>query len=126
MRCKNWKDDCSHMKDKSLRKMEYALGDNMMNCLALIDADNKAHAPEYCMPNQVKHIIERLKYFKENGLSMKDYKLPVDGNDVMKCLDIPPCFEVRECLNWLLKFAFNNPKITREELLKQIKQFKNV
>lgn len=130
MRCKNWKDDCSKMKDKSLRKMEYELGNNLYKCLRIIDADNKAHAEEYCMPNQVSHIVERLKYFKENGLSMKNYKLPVDGNDVMECLNIQPCSEVKKCLDWLLKFAFNNPKITREELIKKItieypKTFKN-
>lgn len=120
MRCKNWKDDCHNMKDKSLRKMEYELGNNLYKCLRLIDADNKAHAEEYCMPNQVSHIVERLQYFKENGLTMKNYKLPVDGNDVMECLNIQPCSEVKKCLEWLLKFAFNNPKITREELIKKI------
>ena len=130
MRCKNWKDDCSKMKDKSLRKMEYELGNNLYKCLRIIDADNKAHAEKYCMPNQVSHIVERLKYFKENGLSMKNYKLPVDGNDVMKYLGIPPCNEVKKCLDWLLKFAFVNPKITRDELIRKItieypKTFKN-
>ena len=120
MRCKNWKDDCSKMKDKSRRKMEYELGNNLYKCLRIIDADNKAHAEKYCMPNQVSHIVERLKYFKENGLSMKNYKLPVDGNDVMKYLGIPPSNEVKKCLDWLLKFAFNNPKITRDELIKKI------
>ena len=124
MRTKNWGNYCNHMKDKTLRKMQYELGDNMMKCLELIDADNKAHAPEYCMPNQVENIVKRLKQFKEEGTSMENYKLPVNGNDVMETLRIEPCAKVKECLNWLLKFAFNNPKISREELLKQIKQFK--
>ena len=31
---------------------------------------------------------------------------------------------VKECLDWLMKFAFVNPKITKEELLNKIKQFK--
>lgn len=126
MRTKNWGDNCNHMKDKTLRKMQYELGDNMMKCLELIDADNKAHAIEYCMPNQVRNIIKRLEQFKEEGIGMENYKLPVNGNDVMKTLKIEPCAQVKECLNWLLKFAFNNPKITREELLKNIKQFKNM
>ena len=123
MRTKNWGNDCNHMKDKTLRKMQYELGDNMTKCLELIDADNKAHAPEYCMPNQVENIVKRLKQFKEEGTSMENYKLLVNGNDVMKVLGIEPCARVKECLNWLLKFAFNNPKISREELLKKIKQY---
>lgn len=124
MRTKNFGDDCSHMKDKTLRKMQYELGDNMMKCLELIDADNKAHAPEYCMPNQVENILKRLEQLREEGMSMENYKLPVNGDDVMEVLGIEPCAKVKECLNWLLKFVFNNPKISREELLRNIKQFK--
>lgn len=123
MRTKNFGNDCSHMKDKTLRKMQYELGDDMMKCLELIDADNKAHAPEYCMPNQVENIKKRLEKFKEDGTSMENYKLPVNGNDVMEALGIEPCAKVKECLDWLMKFAFNNPKISREELLTKIKQY---
>lgn len=123
MRTKNWGNDCNHMKDKTLRKMQYELGDNMMKCLELLDADNKAHTPEYCMPNQVENIKKRLEKFKEDGTSMENYKLPVNGNDVMEVLGIEPCAKVKECLDWLMKFAFNNPKISREELLKKIKQY---
>lgn len=112
------------LKDKTLRKMEYELGDNFYNCLLLIDADNCSHEEEYCMPHQIGNIIDRWLYLQRNGLSMKGYKLPVDGNDVMEVLHIEPSAKVKECLNWLMKFAFNNPKISREELLKQIKQFK--
>ena len=124
MRTKNFGDNCTHMKDKTLRKMQYELGDNMMKCLELIDADNKAHAPEYCMPNQVENIKKRLEKFKEDGTSMENYKSPVNGNDVMEVLGIEPCAKVKECLDWLMKFAFVNPKITKEELLNNIKQFK--
>ena len=123
MRTKNWGNDCNHMKDKTLRKMQYELGDNMMKCLELIDADNKAHASEYCMPNQVENIFKRLEQLRKEGISMENYKLPVNGNDVMEVLGIEPCAKVKECLDWLMKFAFVNPKITKEELLKKIKQF---
>ena len=126
MRTKNWGDNCSHMKDKTLRKMQYELGDNMVKCLELIDADNKSHAAEYCMPNQVENIKKRLDKFREDGTSMENYKLPVNGNDVMEVLGIEPCAKVKECLDWLMKFVFVNPKITKEELLKNIKQFKNI
>lgn len=124
MRCKNIGNFCEKLKDKTLRKMQYELGDNMMKCLELIDADNKAHAPEYCMPNQVENIKKRLDKFNEDGTSTENYKLPVNGNDVMEVLGIEPCAKVKECLDWLMKFAFVNPKITKEELLNKIKQFK--
>lgn len=124
MRLKNTGKLGEKLKDKTLRKMEYELGDNFYNCLLLIDADNRSHEEQYCMPHQIGNIIDRWLYLQKNGLSMKGYKLPVDGNDVMEVLHIEPSAKVKECLNWLMKFAFNNPKISREELLKQIKQFK--
>ena len=124
MRTKAWTDNCSHMKDKSLRKMWYELGNDMDICLNLIHADNVSHASDHCMPNQVHLIKKRLQELKDNGEDMVAYKLPVDGNDVMEVLGIPPGSEIKECMKWLMKMAFNNPNISREMMLKQIKQFK--
>ena len=127
MRTKNWNDDCNTMKMRSLRKMWYELGDNMDLCLDLIHADNMAHVAEYCLPNQIPFVKKQIEKMKTDGINMSTYKLPIDGNDVMKELNIPPCKEVKECLNWLMKFVYTNPTVSREFLLKQIKQFnKNV
>lgn len=124
MRTKAWKDDCSHMRLKSLRKMWYELGSDMDLCLELVHADNMSHAPEYCMPNQVGNIRERIKEMKEEGIDMAEYSLPVNGKDVMDVLMISPCEEVRKCLDWLLKFAFADPKTERRQFLYLIKKFR--
>lgn len=125
MRTKQFGDDLSSMKTKSLLKLEYELGkDNFDNCLDLIDADNLSHGKGYCLPNQVKNIRKKVKELEEQGISMFSYRLPIDGNDVMRELGIPPSSKVRDCLKWAMKFAYNEPNITREKLLKQIKQFK--
>ena len=125
MRTKQFGDDLSTMKTKTLLKLEYELGkDNFNDCLDLIDADNLSHGKEYCMPNQVKHIREKVIELEKQGISMFDYHLPINGNDVMETLGIPPSSEVKDCLKWAMKFAYNNPNITREKLLKQIKQWK--
>lgn len=124
MLAKQYRDE-ANIKRKSLMKLEYRLGDKFEQCMKLIHADNVSHAKEYCMPNQVVNIKNLVEEYKEQGYDMFNYKLPVNGDDVIKVLSIPPGKEVKECLNWLLKFAFNNPQITREELLKNIKQFKN-
>lgn len=126
MRTKQFGDDLETMNTKSLLKLEYELGkDNFDGCLDLIDADNLSHGKEYCMPNQVKHIREKVNELEKQGISMFDYHLPINGNDVMETLGIPPSSEVKDCLKWAMKFAYNNPNITREKLLKQIKQFNN-
>lgn len=125
MRTKSFSDDLSNMKVKSLLKLEYEWGeDNFNDCLDLIDADNLSHGKDYCMPNQVKHIREKVIELEKQGISMFDYHLPINGNDVMETLGIPPSSEVKDCLKWVMKFAYNNPNITREKLLKQIKQWK--
>ena len=123
MRTKNWSDDCGTMKMRSLRKMWYELGDNMDLCLDLIHADNMAHVSEYCLPNQIPFVKKQIKEMKDNGIDMTTYKLPVDGNDVMEVLNIPPCKEVKECLKWLMKLVYTKPDISRDILLKNIKQF---
>jgi putative nucleotidyltransferase with HDIG domain len=126
MRTKNWGDNCSHMKDKSLRKFQYECGNHTKYAmlLLLIDADNKAHAPEYCLNNQCRLIDDRTAEMFEEKTDMFGYRLPIDGNDVMVIKGLKPGREVKECLDYALKLAFNNPKIDKETLLKHIKGYK--
>ena len=124
MRTKQWDDDCSHMKDKSLRKFQYECGDKYYGMLlSLIDADNKAHAPEHCLPNQARNIDDRSADMIWDDTDMRRYKLPIDGNDVMMVKGLKPGREVKECLDYALKIAFNNPKLSKEEFLKLIKSY---
>ncbi len=37
---------------------------------------------------------------------------------------IGPCRDVKDCLEYAMKLAYNNPKITRTELLKHVKGYK--
>lgn len=122
MLVKNWEDDLSHMKEKKLHKLEYLLGDNFYKCLDLIDADNKSHGKEYCLPNQVDRILKIEKTMQEEGKSLIGYKLPVNGNDVMEAFNIQPSKDVDKCLKWLMTLVYNKPKITREELLNNLKK----
>lgn len=122
MLVKNWKDDLSHMKEKKLHKLEYRLGDNFYKCLDLIDADNKSHGKEYCLPSQVDRILEIEKVMQECGNSLINYKLPISGNDVMEVLNIPPSKDIDKCLKWLMTFVYSKPKITREELINNLKK----
>jgi poly(A) polymerase len=125
MRTKQWGDDCSHMKDKSLHKFQYECGDKYYGMLlSLIDADNKAHAPEYCLNNQCRLIDNRTVEMIVENTDMFGYRLPIDGNDVMVIKGLKPGREVKECLDYALKLAFNNPKIDKETLLKHIKGYK--
>ena len=49
-----------------------------------------------------------------------EYKLPVDGNDVMKALNIEPGKKVKEALDMLLQEAFKNHDLTKEDCIQLI------
>ena len=125
MRTKQWGDTCEHMKDKTLRKLQYQCGyARFFELMTLIDADNKAHAVEYCLPDQVYNICKKTNEMVENREDMFDYELPINGDDVMFIKGIKPGRDVKDCLDYAMKLAFNNPKITKTELLKYIKGYK--
>lgn len=125
MRTKQWGDNCEHMKDKTLRKLQYECGyAKFFALMTLIDADNKSHAEGYCLPHQVYMISRRCNQMVDEGTDMFDYKLPIDGNDVMEIKGIQPGKDVRKCLDYAMKLAYNNPKMDRELMLKHIKGYK--
>ena len=125
MRTKQWGDTCEHMKDKTLRKLQYQCGYvRFFELLTLIDADNKSHAIDHCLPNQVYMINKLTNRMVEDKTDMFDYKLPINGDDVMFIKGIEPGRDVKDCLEYAMKLAYNNPKITRIELLKHIKGYK--
>ena len=127
MMAKPWKDDLSGVKniDRSIRKLQYRYGKDMFDKLMIvIDADNKAHADGYCLPYQVKNIREVSERLIATGKDMFEYRLPVTGDDIMEVRQIKPSREVRRCLDYLIKLAFNKPEMTRDEFLKAAKSFK--
>ena len=58
-------------------------------------------------------------YIKEHGTRMYNYKLPVDGNDVMRIMEIGPSKTVGDVLNSCLHRAFEKNDLTREECIAQ-------
>jgi len=124
MRTKQWGDTCEHMKDKTLRKLQYQCGyDRFLELMTLIDADNKSHAIDHCLPNQVYMINKYTNRMVDDKTDMFDYELPINGDDVMFIKGIEPGRDVKDCLEYAMKLAYNNPKITRTELLKHIKGY---
>lgn len=119
---KAWGDDLGHMKMKTLRKLMYKAKteDRFNHLIEVIDCDNCSHKEEHCMWNQGKNILE----VAANEKRMFGYKLPIDGNNVMEILGIEPGPKVKKYLDHCMKLAFNNPEITKEVCIKQIKSFK--
>ena len=57
---------------------------------------------------------------KEVGNKMFDYKLPVNGNDIMKTLDIEGGPIIKKILNELLDLAFSDPTLTKDDFIKYV------
>lgn len=75
-----------------------------------------------CSVIQNKHIIMRKA---DPNINHYNYKLPVNGDDIMKHLGIGPGPKVKEYLDMLIKESFKNPTQTKRACLKFIKQYHN-
>ena len=127
---KSWKDDLSGFKNehtctKAIRKIQYKCGDKdnkrkFRLLMGLIHADNMSHAELHCLPNQVKNILTISNYLESDGTDMFGYKMPADGDDVMLVKNLKPGPEIKKYLDYMLKLCFNNPKVTKDELLQKI------
>ena len=119
---KSWGDDLGNVKMKTLRKLMYKAKteERFNHLIEVIDCDNCSHKKEHCMWNQGENILK----VAANEKRMFGYKLPIDGNDVMEILGIEPGPKVKKYLDHCMKLAFNNPEITKERCIKEIKHFK--
>lgn len=116
----------NELKDKSIRKLQYkCITQQCFNILlTLMDCDIHAHAVDYRDNSIVIKLRDRTESMLSDGTQMFNYVLPINGFDVMDVLSIKPSKQVSKCLESMLKVAFSDPKITREFLLKQIKNYK--
>lgn len=105
---------------KKLRKRQYEAGEErFIRLLKLVDADNKSHATDYCMPDQIENIKKSCDPF------WYTYKLPISGNDIMEVKGIKPGPLVKRYIKYLLRYAFAHPKeSSREYLLEELKHVK--
>ena len=97
----------------SIRKVQYLAKsyDNLFNaCTIFVSVMNRKGDIE-----RVEKILNMTKKMIEKGQAMFDYKLPVNGNDVMKILSINPSKNVKRYLNLLMDMAYANPFITKKE-----------
>jgi poly(A) polymerase len=115
---KSYSPDLHDLKDKKIRKLQYQLGEEQYwRLLDLIEADNMSHAPGYCIEGQMEILKERTLKMK----TMFNYSLPISGVDIMEVRKIEPGKLVKGYLDYCMKLAFVNPDITREELLRRLK-----
>jgi tRNA nucleotidyltransferase (CCA-adding enzyme) len=119
MRTKNFGNDCVKVKPKSFNKLAYTCkNEYLYKVLArVIDCDNNSHKEEHNITGQYDYFVSHMN----EAYKMFNYKLPINGNDVMDVLNISGGLLVKKVLDALLNRAFPNPDtLTRESCLKQI------
>ena len=119
MRTKNFGNDCVKIKTKSFNKLAYACKNEYLykSLARVIECDNNSHKEEHNITGQYDYLIGRI----DDAKKMFNYKLPVNGNDVMDILKISGGVLVKKVLDRLINHAFSNPDaLTRESCIKQI------
>lgn len=107
--------------NKEISKMQHVLGSREMFGKyidlhsSICDANNKN-------TDFVEVLFDRIRIDKIN---MFNYKLPVNGNDIMEVLGIGPSSEVKIAKNFLLDIAYANNNITKEECINWLNENKN-
>ena len=107
--------------DKQLRKFMARLGDDLPTALKVMQADNMSHSDDATMPNQIKGIAARLVDLKQKE-GDTPVKLPINGNDIMKTLNIKPGPAIKDLLAKVQDAVYENPNLSREEALAVIQR----
>lgn len=116
---KSWGPRAEKMTDADLRRLQYRCSTRQRfeNLLSLINADNRAYAPDFCMPDQVKAIRSRAeKLVRKDGRPMYGYHLPLKPSRISRILRTSDTRAIERCSEKLLARAFGNPRLSREEM----------
>jgi hypothetical protein len=112
MRTKQYGGEAEGVTDKTLRKLKNDLKDHLKITLDLIHADNISHAEEFNMPMQIPKLRDRLKQLESEPTKPK---LPIDGNDIMKRLNIKGGIMVKQLKKAVEDAYFENPALTKKQ-----------
>jgi len=98
------------------RRIMRELGDLLEPTLNLIDADNNAHSPEYCLVGQVDRFRECVEKEK---IIPKPLFSPVSGRTIMECLGIEEGRKVGEIKELMQSWYDEDPSLSEEDLIRK-------
>lgn len=102
---------------KKTREVARKLGDNLKDEMKLIDADNRSHAEDYNMPEQVDGFWRKLVE-ASGGEEKKVPNLPVNGKQIMEALGLTTGNKtVGDVLKVLRGWFDEDPTQTSQQLL---------
>ena len=69
------------------------------------------------MPDQIPNLLKKLEDLKDEP---QYPKLPITGNDIMEIFKLNPSPKVGELLSKANELWFENPNVTKEEILNHL------
>ncbi len=91
--------------------------ENMEELLQVRMADRIGSGVPKAEPYKLRHMRYLVDKVSQDPISVK--MLQINGNDVMKILNVPPCPKVGQILDILLSYVLENPKKNKKEFLKE-------
>lgn len=101
--------DTIELNYKECRRLKYELKDNLETTLELMKLKNCGKT------NKIIKILNELKN------EPKTITLPINGNDIMKTFNLKPNKQVGKLMNISKELWFENPNITKNEILNRLK-----
>ena len=111
-------DDTRNLSDAALRELQYRWGESAPKVLDIIEAVMK-YQPE-SKPDLVGNIRQRNRQMQEEGTACFALKLPVNGKDIMQEMQLKPGPQIKDFMNRALALCFENPRISKAEILKHL------
>ena len=120
----SFKSECPN--DKVVRRVQYYCNtvERYENLMKLMQADRMSVPDKYKEPDFFDNIMSYNLKMCLNGTALFEYKLPVDGNDIMRIKGIAGGHDVKVIKEALITYVIKcNPKMTRESAIKFIKGY---
>jgi poly(A) polymerase len=109
--------DGSGASDKTLRKFMAAVGDDLEPAVLLMQADNISHSHKASMPDQIPRLYDRMKQLGSQQPNGSKVKLPINGNDIIKALDLKPGPIIKALLKKVEDAWFENPSMSADDAM---------
>lgn len=115
MRFKDYKDRCPS--NKVIRRFISEIDEEYRDLvLDVIDADNNSHAKKYCFPNQIRLIREKLQSMQDEKNKPLEFKIPINGKDVMKKFKLKSSPLIGDLLNIAKEAWIDDETLTINEV----------
>lgn len=120
-----YNDDLSNLSKRSVRRIANKTGDKLDLVMDVIKADNLSKANTK-LHGQVDIYYDKYNELVNEGENLKDIKLPIDGNDIMKFFKIKAGPNIAKFLRLAKSAYYDNPNITKDETLNYLDKKKNL